>query len=86
MNTPHIKWLAKKGQYSSGSAGIVGKIRAFSTSWDAVRGNKSDKPWVLHTTLPGFKEDNWRFATEDEAKDEAVKLLAVWLKSFITLN
>lgn len=68
----------------------LGIFKVFSIFWDAVTprscafdlgttSRETDKRWKLTCRLPGMKSRLGNFATVEEAKEKAEKVLAFWL-------
>jgi hypothetical protein len=58
--------------------GRVGKVKVFSVSWGVVR--DKEKPWILRTTLPGYKDSGLPVASREEGQRIAQRTLENFLE------
>lgn len=71
--TNRIKWVRQQWNVS----GRVNQVPVFTVSWGSS--SVPGKPYVLHGSLPGFKETH--HADEDEAQQFAETKLALFVES-----
>lgn len=53
------------------------KVDVFSIAWSMQRGDP--KPWVLRSSLPGYRSKRWQFVDKDQAKAHAEKVLTYFI-------
>lgn len=75
-----IIWERSNHAYTNSILGKVGKYQFFSIVWDSSSSNR-DKPEKLFCRLPGIKDHIANFATQEEAKERAERVLELWLNN-----
>ena len=75
-----MEWKAKQLPYSNGKVLYLGKYQVTSVDWDACTSDKSLR-YKVTIRLPGIKEYLGNFATEEEGKQFAEKVVNRWIES-----
>jgi hypothetical protein len=74
--TPLLEWVPNRGPFATGASAMRGHVKLFIVCVDNTR---TELAWCMRCLLPGLRDMNGPYATEDEGRAHAERCFMDWL-------
>lgn len=82
----NVSWEDNSTTSHTDKMGKTGYVGTFSTALFSYSYQSGTNPWVLTSSLPGYSNRGWRFATDVQAQQFANRLIAQFVEEIIVLK